>query len=400
MARTDANPPWIRVVVIVASFLCATTVWMAVKLTETKEQILEVPIVLANTVDQVEFTFEPTRARVKFAFSSKDSRLVTADNFRVVVEIPEALLNLDDLARRDEGELRFSTPLNRRMVEPMDPSLRPLVEPVEVLSSQTTWTARLRRHTARIVPTVSGTPAEGYDYVADATEFDRSPELTVVLNEESETRFGVPNAPPINLQTEPIDITGIRDEQRVLVRLNRTDNQTAESSRGPVAINIPDGVWLLPRDRGTEREVILRAVERQISRELTDVPVTHTFLRQGLTATIEPDTISVVLRGPTSAVNEVTRDMVSIRLNDVPDQPGTTARVSVSARLTDSDLRPLINVRPEPASVSITVESVEEPVVETPTPTPSPSPSPTPSPSPSPSPSPTPEISSDDEPTT
>lgn len=374
MGRNESNPPWLRWVTIIASLACATTVWMAVKLTETTEQILEIPVVIARDVPEIDFSFEPAKVRVKFGYSSKDARLVHAGNFRVVVEIPETLIALDDLARREEGELRFATPLNRRMVEPFDPSLRTLIEPLEVLGAQTTWTARLRHQNAIIAPRITGTPAEGYDFVADSIEFDRSPEIIVVLNRQSEQQYGGSDSPPIEIHTEPIDITGLRDEQRVLIRLAPSQTARREPGPGPVSLVMPEGVRLLPRDSGQSREVTLRAVERQITREMENLPVTHVFLRQGLTATIEPDVINVVLRGPASAVREVTPEMLSIKLNDVVEQPGTSARVSVSARLVEGDLRPLINVRPEPASVSITVEAVEEPVVETPSPTPEPTP--------------------------
>jgi len=355
MPRSDPNPIISRLFITVASVVCAATVWMAVKLTETKEQILEVPVVLAQDIDEIDFTFEPRRVRVKFGFSSKDQRLVVANNFKVVVEIQDGLLNFDDLARREDGEMRFPVSLSRRMVEPLDPSLRARIEPLEVLTPQASWTARLRRMPGRIVPQVVGSPPQGYDYSPESTEFDRPPDITLVLSSEAERQYADLGGGPIEIPTDPIDITSLSGEMRTVIRLLPSHMPAGgEASPGEVTLQLPPGVSLLPRDRGQTREVVLRAVEEQAVRELAGLPISHTFLRQGLTATITPSHISVFLRGPASAVAQVTAEDISIKLNDVVEQPGM-ARVSISARITDPDLRPLINLRPEPAAVSIAI---------------------------------------------
>lgn len=254
--------------------------------------------------------------------------------------------------------MRFPVSLSRRMVEPLDPSLRARIEPLEVLTPQASWTARLRRMPGRIVPNVVGTPPRGYDYSPESTEFDRPPEITLVLSSEAERQYANRGARPLEIPTDPIDITGLSGEMRALIRL--LPSQAAGEGEGAQpALQLPAGVSLLPRDRGQTREVTLRAVEEQAVREITGLPLSHGFLRQGLTATITPSHISVFLRGPASAVAEVTPEDLSIKLNDVVEQPGM-ARVSISARITDPDLRPLINVRPEPAAVSITIREDAE----------------------------------------
>lgn len=354
MARSDPSPLSSRLLILFASVLCATTVWMAVKLTETKEQILEIPLVLAEEIDEIEFSFEPRRVRVKFGFSTKDQRLVVADNFIVLVEVQESLLNLDDLARREDGEFRFPVSLSRRMVEPLDPTLRARVEPLEVLTPQASWTARLRKMPGRIVPTVVGTPPQGYDHLEDGVDFEKTPELTLVLTAEAEQLYGG-RGEPLEIPTDPIDISGLRGEMRVLVRLVGSNSPaTRDMTAGEVGLRLPRGVSLLPRDRGQAREVIVRTVEEQTTRELAGLPLSHTFLRQGLREEITPPVVSVFLRGPASAVDRIHPEDISLKLNDVVEQPGT-ARVSVSARLTDPDLRPLVHVRPEPAAVTITI---------------------------------------------
>lgn len=377
MANPQATRSFLsQALVVLASLVCGTGVWLVVQFTERNERTLELQIAPSPTMDtRVEFVLKRERTAVSFSFPAAEAGKMTADNFVILIDIPEIATYLgDDLAT--PGTLQITND----MVTARDPESLDMqglnITVGQVLSPQVTWEARYRHIEAVIKPTIVGAPPEGYEIAPERALVEGGDSLVAILTEKKDTELRQQGVTQLEIPTRPIDVggkTGIVREQ--------------------VELDLPQGVSLLPRE-SKDRTIVLDITERTVERRLRNIPIQYQFVSagDGLQAVIVPDKVDVVIEGRQSAVNSITADMLTFGLFDVVERPGETREVAIDARFKDPAVRrEIVRVATQPPTVTVTIlgAATPTPTASSPTATPAlPSPSPTARQEPTPSPTP------------
>lgn len=337
MATSDRTM-FSQVVMFLVALLCGTGVWLVVQLTETSEVTLGIDVIPTGVDPEVELGIEPRQVQVRFSFPASESLKMRSDNFFLEVDFSDLKQRI---GRRleDSGDRTLSREMVRNIVDAA--SLN--IQPVDLLTPQVTWEARLRHAPAVIRPVVIGQPASGYTYDPDSSVIDGSGELIVLLTEGHERSFLASEAEFIELETTPLDVSGLSG----LVR-------------DQVEVIFPEGMSPLPGEENATRTVVVDIVEETVTRRIEDVPVRYEFVYAGedLQAELSPAEVAVIVTGRASAVRQLTPDMISFSLFGVSEQPGESREVALETRILDAGLRPLVDrIETDPQTVLVRILS-------------------------------------------
>ncbi len=334
-----------QAVMVFAALLCGTGVWLVVQLTETSEVTLGVDVVPVGVDREVVLHYEPQQVQVRFSYPASETLKMRSDNFFVEVDF-------SDLKQRIGRRLEDTgdRTLSREMVRDTVDGRALNIQPVDLITPQVSWEARLRNAPAMIRPIVTGEPASGYTYDPDAAVIDGEEEITVLLTEEREEEYLDSGEHYFTLETEPLDVSG----QSGLVR------ETVE-------VIFPEGVSPLPgEEENRTRTVVVDIVEETITRTISAVPVQYEFVYadEGLRAELTPAEVDVIVTGRASAVQRLTHGDIAFSLYGVSEQPGESREVALETRILDAGLRPQIDrVETDPQTVLVRIlsENGQEP---------------------------------------
>lgn len=171
------------------------------------------------------------------------------------------------------------------------------VSEVQVLPGQISTAVQIesRGKVVSVIPVISGVPAEGYTVQQRASFPD-----TVVVDGPSDALDSL-----LFVNTEPVDITGATENVSEMVGL----------------VDLPSGVTVVePTDGQVEVRVAVNDISTS-SQTLSSLPITVVNAPDGVTATIEPRTISITVDGP----GGVLADMESRDVKVVVDVSGLPA---------------------------------------------------------------------------
>lgn len=358
------RPLLAQFILVVASLLCGTGVWLVVQLTETQERTLSLAVRPMNVPPEVILSVKPAEVPVKFSFPATERNRMVPQNFAVEIDFSDVR---ERLGRKfeDAGDRTLS----RDMVKPRDPRVALLelnISPVELITPQVQWEARVLSARGVLEATVKGKPEEGYTVDARKAQIEGDREIIVLLTPQKEAELRAAGQDFVTVPLEPVDITG---------RRGVVSQQ--------VALRLPEGVSLPSDDeKGRTRNVVIEVAEQTITRVLEDVPVRYQFIGSGdgLVAVVDPPAVDVEVTGPISAANALTPRDITFRLFYVEESAGISSQVAVEADIANKDLRRAIqNIETRPRSVTVSFEeSDQDPAPPSDPPTPAPTPAPTP----------------------
>ncbi len=171
------------------------------------------------------------------------------------------------------------------------------VSEVQVLPGQISTSVQIesRGKVVSVIPVISGVPAEGYTVQQRASFPD-----TVVVDGPSDALDSL-----LFVNTEPVDITGATENVSEMVGL----------------VDLPGGVTVVePANGQVEVRVAVNDISTS-SQTLSSLPITVVNTPDGMTATLEPRTISITVDGP----GGVLADMESRDVKVVVDVSGLPA---------------------------------------------------------------------------
>lgn len=378
-----------QLLIMIASLVAGTTVWLAVQLTETKEVVLSLPVVPTRGSEYVEVVFDPSTVDVQFSFAVKDSQFAESRYFQLRLDLPDDAVNPARLNLEPRGQARGFNPVDRRAVGSVGEVLRDRrYEVLNVMRQQIGWTATVRRRPIIIRPTIVGKPAEGYSLVPELFNIHPEGPYHVALTAEAAARIAPDPASPIEVRTHPIDVTGWTGPRYVEFLLGREPQGLGI----PITLDLPDGVLALPGPGGANPRLSIEIDEDEVTRTFPAVALRYDPLRAGVTAQFDPPTVTVQVRGRKSVVDALRPESILAGGRNIPNSG--TAKVPVEA-IVDGEARNtlVLTTIPDVATVTILVpEDQARPTPEplaTATPTIPPSPTPTARPTATPSPSPT-----------
>lgn len=343
---------WIaQVAIVIASLACGTAFWLVVQLTTYEETTLLVPIVPSGVPEEVlvDPSWEPKQSLVKFTVPRAIRDEIQPERFQIRVDFSNVRASFGT-----QLEIPGSTPLS---ISDVHTELDG-VTPVEILSRQISWTARLRHARARVVPDFRGDPAEGFErrgFNIVQSEDRTGSEMTVLMTAGAERQFQESGQELLVVRTEPVDLTG-----------RSTPFIEKKSLIFPY-----EGMSPFPEK---ETSVVLEVdiVERTTSRLLKDVPVGYSTLRKGLYVIVDPPTVQVSLTGRTSVLKDLDPRQVVVNVWGVPEAPGETRELPVEPHVVDPALRGnILGLETIPRMVKVRVLAVDEsqsaprPVTET-----------------------------------
>lgn len=332
------RPLLAQFILVAASLLCGTGVWLVVQLTETQEVELDIPVRPVNVPREVALTVNPAAVSVKFSFPATERNRMKSGNFYVE-------LDFADVKERLGKDLKAAgdRTLSREMVKPKIQD----VTPVELVTPQVQWEAVGLSARGVIEPTITGKPDTGYTVDVRKAQVEGPREIIVLLTPEKDKELKESGRETISIPLEPVDVTG----RRGIIREQ-------------VPLKLPEGVSLSPGDdeRDRVRTVVVEVAEETITRVLKDVPIRYQFIfsGEGLTATVDPPMVDVDVTGRLSAVNALSPDQINFGLFDVDEVPGAQRQVQVVTRITDADLRSqILSVETRPKAVTVTIKQDE-----------------------------------------
>jgi len=195
----------------------------------------------------------------------------------------------------------------------------------------------------RSVPVLSqtiGSPATGYETV------DRAVNPSTVLLDGPEEVL----ADLVSVVTEPVNIEGA----------------TAPVSKRVGIADLPEGVRIVEPADGLVT-VVVQVRQRGVTQSLTEQPVLVTGVGEGLTATTDPETVTVVIFAPEDLVSQLRAGDVVATVSAEGLAPGTYA-IALSVAVPPG----VQWILTEPESVTIVVTGIETADVGQATPSPSP----------------------------
>ena len=202
--------------------------------------------------------------------------------------------------------------------------------------------------TVSIVPTIQGTPADGYRVGSPRVS---PPSITIDGPEEILSQL-------IVISTAPIDVSGRRESFSVF----------------DVALNLPSGTRVIDRSNTVNVEVAIAAEQQQ--QQIGGVKV-NTLVDPGYRATVLPSEIAVTLSGPRERISQLSA-------GDVRAQVDMRGKGAGSYDVTPTITKPS-ELSADPAQqVRVTIERIPASPTVAPTATPRPPPTPTPIPIPTP----------------
>ena len=106
----------------------------------------------------------------------------------------------------------------------------------------------------------------------------------------------------LRVETEPVDITGLSESQTL-----------------QVGLDLPDGVSMVE----VQPIVVTVQIEPLLSSDVVRRPVEIRALGEGLTATVEPETVRVIIFGPIPVLNSLEQDDVRVTVDLLNLEAGT-----------------------------------------------------------------------------
>ncbi len=177
----------------------------------------------------------------------------------------------------------------------------------------------------------SGTPAIGYQLTSITTN---PPAVTVF----SQDALLVDNLPGY-IETVPLDLTNINDSFSILLNLN-----------------IPLGITVLDQS-SVEVSVGVQPLEGNLT--LNNVPVHFTGLATGLSATVSPDTVTVILSGPLAILKTVTTEDVQVSIDLTGVAPGSYQK-KPQVVIANTSLK-VVSTVPESLGIEVTAAATPTP---------------------------------------
>ena len=177
----------------------------------------------------------------------------------------------------------------------------------------------------------SGTPAIGYQLTSITTN---PPAVTVF----SQDALLVDNLPGY-IETVPLDLTNINDSFSILLNLN-----------------IPLGIMVLDQS-SVEVSVGVQPLEGNLT--LNNVPVHFTGLATGLSATVSPDTVTVILSGPLAILKTVTAEDVQVSIDLTGVAPGSYQK-KPQVVIANTSLK-VVSTVPESLGIEVTAAATPTP---------------------------------------
>lgn len=173
------------------------------------------------------------------------------------------------------------------------------VAEVEILpeSVMTHVEVQTRGKAVSVIPAITGVPAEGY-----SVQQRRALPDTIVVEGPDEILNDL-----LFVNTDPVDVT---------------DSSHSISTRVGLA-DLPDGVTILePESGGVEVRVAIEDITAS-SQTLNDLPVESVGLDDGLTASFDPESVSIQVSAPVDILQAMTPEGISLFVNLSELGPGT-----------------------------------------------------------------------------
>ncbi len=157
---------------------------------------------------------------------------------------------------------------------------------------------------------------------------------------------------PGYVETTPINLNGSKDGLDI-----------------SLGLNLPNGVQVVG-DQSIQVQVGVAAIEGSLS--ITRLPVSVIGLGNGLTATVSPETVDIILSGPLPLLDTLTSDKIQISVDLTGQGPGTYQLVP-RVEMPSAELK-LESILPGSIEVTVGLAPTPVPTPKTPVPTPKVSP--------------------------
>lgn len=326
--------------IILAALACGTAFWLVIQLTTSEETSLPVTIEPVGLPEEVRLdpSWAPKETLVKFTFPRAIRDDMKAENFRVVVNFANVRSSFGN-----QLEIGGSTPLTLNDVETELEG----VTPVEILSRQISWTARLGHAKARVIPDFVGEPADGFErksVTIQQSDKVQGDELTVIMTAEAEKAFLTSGEELLIVKTEPIDLSG---------------RNAPFFERRELIFPYPGMAAFPARNSSVLVEVDID--EKTTSKIVADVPIVYSTLRKDLEVILEPAKVQVSVTGKTSALARFDATHVRAEVWGVPELPGESRELPVDCRVVDPTIRRnIFTVESVPRTVIVRVRAIDD----------------------------------------
>lgn len=281
------------------SLIFAITLWFFIMGEEFTETAFTVPIEFRNVPSSMEIISSESDyvdVRVK-GLRSNVARLSTRD-----IKI---LLDLKDVSK---GETAFLLLPENVIIPRGIQVMRINPSKIKVILERTT---NLKAH---VIPRITGNPAPGYRVI----RVSANPPDVEIKGPESEV------GKLRSIETDPLNIDGIKASVTHHAKFSILGGKARLVEKKPVEIKV-------------------EVEEISITRKISGIPVR--IIESSWNATISPDSIELVVKGPISMVNKITPVDINVEINlkDLPPKsyklkpkfslPGNVTVVSYSPRL-------------------------------------------------------------------
>lgn len=171
----------------------------------------------------------------------------------------------------------------------------------------------------------AGQPSSGYRL----TSISPFPPAVTVFSADPQVVSNLPGY----IETEPVDLTNLKDDMDVTVNLN-----------------LPDGVSVVDDQTSVLVRVGVAAIESSLT--LPNVPVEITGLTPGLKASVSPEYVTVILSGPVALLDRLKATDVQVQV-DLTDLTVGTHQIEPKIEVLITDLQ-VESILPESVEVVIT----------------------------------------------
>jgi len=330
-------------ILLVASFFIATAVWLVAKQNDFENQIVGARVVARTPPKNMEIKINPPVINVSVQYPRTFSHLIHPEAFTIELkDIDENFASAQDFKM---------TPMTITLRNVMMEDLPNTVQATSLGKEFVTIAARLHTSPARIVGTLGGRPAEGYQLVHNPPQVEPE-EVLLTGSPQKLADAGSEKEGVIILKTDPVSIEGKRE--------NFLETTT---------VPLPEGLKYVVEDKlrvqmKEELEVQLHVVIGEEVRKKTigDVPIAIKTFSENLSPVYTPTTASVTLEAPISMLKQLDRDSVMF----IPSQPleervGYKADIAIEARFSGK-IPP--NIRDKASIVSFSPRSIRIEIVE------------------------------------
>lgn len=295
-----------------ACLFIAISVWFWVDIQQTGTSTYEVPIEYTNVNDQLIIAEESSRV-VKVSLEGPKTTLIRTDPSDLNVQL--------NLSQEDAGEklfwardLAIQHPENIKVASVRPRNVRVILE------------KRLTK-TVPVQSTISSNPPPEFEYKTS-------------VDPETATLIGPENT--------------IKDIQRIPLPSQSLQNKTSDFSVADLEVKFPREVSL---DYPSKNSFTLniQISEKQITRQIKNIPVTVKNIPAGSKASVEPSEIDLKIQGPIRKVRSLTPDDITVTVK--APKKGSNIAIRVAEIDTPEDIN-IVNNNGDIPAFKVRLESL------------------------------------------